>query len=269
MKAWYKLVVLKTPFQTSCTRENSMTKDQKLPSNFPEFTYVELFEYSIPGNSFGITSNEDVRSDINNSLRILSSKVIAEYGMARGRKKQQLDTRSKRFHLYHGQIISVTELKQENALIWHELEKWKELNTNLELDIKEHYKEIEIAMQQKDEEIVDLQAKNEELLRYIDILERSENMQHKGKDISETKKKSKTLKSFLPRAQTALWFAKSFGLSIESLSVKESNSGIEHNLFMDDDAGNTRNVSVFDAVSNDDKLKIEKVLFLLDKFCHR
>ena len=82
------------------------------------------------------------------------------------------------------------------------------------------------------------------------------------KNISEKKKKSRALKSFLSRVQAALWIAKSFGLSIESLSVKESNSSIEHNLFMDDNASNTGNISGFDALSNDNKLKRESIVFI-------
>jgi sugar-specific transcriptional regulator TrmB len=122
-----------------------------------------------------------------------------------------------------------------------------------------------MAIQEKDEVIENLQSKNEELLRYIDLLERSEKMQHQGKDISETKKKSRTLKNVLSRAETALWFAKSFRLELESMTVKEINSNVRHNLVVDNSGtGNTDNVSAFDALSDDDKGKVEKVLFLLD-----
>jgi predicted Zn-dependent protease len=93
-------------------------------------------------------------------------------------------------------------------------------NINLEVEIKKIYHEMEMAIQEKDEVIENLQSKNEELLRFIDLLEKSEKMQHQGKDISETKKKSRTLKIFLSRAETALWFAKSFGLELESMTVK-------------------------------------------------
>ncbi|CAB4040368.1 Hypothetical predicted protein, partial [Paramuricea clavata] len=74
------------------------------------------------------------------------------------------------------------------------------------------------------------------------------NYMHKGKDISEVIKKSRTLKKYLSRANVALWFSRSFGLQVESLIVSEVKSG-------------------FDALSVDDKSKVEKVLFLLDRFC--
>jgi hypothetical protein len=219
LRAWYNLVVLKKPFQTSCTCDPKKI-GINLPSNFPQFTYIELFEFAIPGNSIGLTSDQVVRSEINHSLRVMAVKVYPEYGKSRGRKRQQLDSKTKKFHVMDGQTISITKLKQDKAFVFDELAKWKESNINLEVEIKKIYHEMEMAIQEKDEVIENLQSKNEELLRFIDLLEKSEKMQHQGKDISETKKKSRTLKIFLSRAETALWFAKSFGLELESMTVK-------------------------------------------------
>ena len=267
LRAWYNLVVLKKPFQTSCTCDPKKISIN-LPSNFPQFTYIELFEFAIPGNSFGLTPDQVVRSEINNSLRVMAAKVYAEYGKSRGRKRQQLNLKTKKFHIMDGQAISITKLGQDKAFVCDELEKWKESNINLEVEIKKLYHEMEMTIQEKDEVIENLQSKNEELLKYIDILEKSEKIQHQGKDISDAKKKSRTLKNFLSRAETALWFAKSFGLELESMTVKEIKSNIRHNLVVDNSGtGNTDNVSGFDALSDDDKGKVEKVLFLLDKFC--
>ncbi|CAB3994404.1 Hypothetical predicted protein [Paramuricea clavata] len=109
-----------------------------------------------------------------------------------------------------------------------------------------------MAIQEKDEVIENLQSKNEELLRYIDLFEKSEKMQHQGIDISGTKKKSRALKIFVS-GRNVLWFAKSFGMELESMTVKEMNSNVRHNLVADNSGtGNTDNVSGFDAVSDDD-----------------
>ena len=47
----------------------------------------------------------------------------------------------------------------------------------------------------------------------------------KGKEISEVARKSRTLRTFLPRPKSALWiassFASSFGLDVIRISVKE------------------------------------------------
>jgi hypothetical protein len=54
LKAWYNLAVLKKPFQTSCTCDPKKIGINLL-SNFPQLiTCIELFEFAIPGNSFGL-----------------------------------------------------------------------------------------------------------------------------------------------------------------------------------------------------------------------
>ena len=69
------------------------------------------------------------------------------------------------------------------------------------------------------------QSLNQDLLNYIDIFERNKNVSDKGKDILEVKKKSRTLNTFLTRAQNASWFSKSFGLKLQSMTVVETKIG--------------------------------------------
>jgi hypothetical protein len=56
-------------------------------------------------------------------------------------------------------------------------------------------------------------------------------------------------------------------LELKSLTVKEVNSGISHNLMMENNVTGSTDNNGFDALSEDDKDKVEKVLFLLHKFC--
>ena len=116
-------------------------------------------------------------------------------------------------------------------------------------------------MVQEREEISSLKQQNRELLSYIECLEKNESLQNKGKDISEVKNKSRSLKTFLTHAQTALWFSNSFGLSVQGIQVKEQKTGQTHHLELE------KNTSQGCSLSDEDKTKIEQVLFLLDKFC--
>ena len=109
-------------------------------------------------------SDQVVRSEINHSLRVMAAKVYSEYGKSRGRKRQQLDLKTKKFHIMDGQTISITKFKQDKAFVCDELAKRKERNINLEVEIKKLYHEMEMAIQEKDEGIENLQSKNEELL---------------------------------------------------------------------------------------------------------
>ncbi|PFX13820.1 putative nuclease HARBI1 [Stylophora pistillata] len=119
------------------------------------------------------------------------------------------------------------------------------------------------ALEEKDNKIVQLEQKNDELLKYVACLEKSP--VNKGKDIADVTKKSRTLKTFLSRANTALWFSKSFGLYIHEIVVKEQKTREAHILMGNGENGKTK--GGIDSLADTEKANIEQVLFLLDKFC--
>ena len=51
-------------------------------------------------------------------------------------KKQQLNLKAKRFHIFDGQTICIKQLKEENTLVHDKMQKWKESNSNLESEMK-------------------------------------------------------------------------------------------------------------------------------------
>ena len=242
------------------------------------YTYTDLLEFSVPGNCFAISDDLAVREEIRQSLQKLAGAVTSEYEKTpKGRKKQALKTKSKRFHIFEGQTISVAEFKREIDLTKDELEEWKQKHNNLEMELKRLYEEMQVAINGKDKTIEHLQSKNQELIDYVRLLEKNENISYKGKDISGTKKKSRTLKSFSSRAQTALWFAKSYGLELKSIIVAETKTGATHTVTpqaqgqvgaaSSADEQTRLQQTGFDTLSEDEKGNVEKILFLLDKFC--
>ena len=168
-------------------------------------------------------------------------------------------------------------LKEEKQKVQEDLSEWKKKLQNLEDESKKLIDEMKKDLDKKDEVIDELCSANEELKSYIDCLTKSEGIAYRGKSISAVKKKSRTLKCFLSRARTALWFAESFGLDVSSINVKEKTTGIEHAVSfavssststggdMPEDLEREKQHG-FDALSQDDKEKVEEILFLLDKF---
>jgi hypothetical protein len=105
----------------------------------------------------------------------------------------------------------------------------------------------------------------------LTVLKESKVFKIKGKDISHVSRKSRTINTFMSRAKIALWFMKSFGLELKGITLMKSfglelkeitamkqNTGIIHSLHADNCN------SHFDSLSNENKEKIEQVLFLLD-----
>ena len=187
------------------------------------------------------------------SLRIIASKTKG------GSQRKELNSKSRRFHIFEEQILYIQDLKRENEFMKDEIAEWKRSYANLQEESKKLYQEMLLAMHEREKEITSLKQQNRELLDYIECLEKNESLQNKGKDISEVKNKSRSLKTFLIRAQTALWLSNSFGLSIQGIQVKEQKTGQTHHLELEKNTGSS--------LSDEDKTKIEQVLFLLDKFC--
>ena len=99
LRAWRELK-MKSPIQLSSVSNMDIDK----------YTYIELLEYSILGNSFAITPDKVIRSRINNPIRILASKVCGEYDRLKGRKRKELDAKTKLFHIFEGETASVKDI---------------------------------------------------------------------------------------------------------------------------------------------------------------
>ena len=62
----------------------------------------------------------------------------------------------------------------------------------------------------------------------------------------------------MTRAQTALWFVKSFGQEVKSIAMKEVKSGSKRKAKIGPG---------LDSLSKQEKEKVDPILFLLDIFC--
>lgn len=130
-----------------------------------------------------------------------------------------------------GQTKSVQELYHEIENLQDELQEWKLKYKNLKVDKERIYEKMVLAVKQAESATQGLQETNKELEDYIESLEKSVGIAlYQGKPLSAVKNKSRTLQTFLSRAQTALWFCSSFGIELQSLTVKESDSNEIQNI---------------------------------------
>ena len=70
----------------------------------------------------------------------------------------------------------------------------------------------------------------------------------------------------MTRAQRALWSAKSVGLEVEFIAMKEVKTGSKHNAKMVSDEQQENTVTGLDSLLKEEKEKLDQILFLLDKF---
>ena len=203
-----------------------------------------------------------MRKKLNESLRKLASSVKSQYKQIRGRKGLALNSKIKKFYVFERHVQSVAELERENeqleelnSSLHEEIEEWKSNYANLEEENRKMLHEMHAKMKKLRPQI--------KINHYIERLQTAQ-QDHKGKDISQVKKKSRTLKTFMIRAQTALWFSKSFGLEIESIAMKEVQTGSKHNVKMASDKQQGNTATGLNSLSEEEKEKVDKISFLFD-----
>jgi hypothetical protein len=149
---------------------------------------------------------------------------------------------------------------------------WRKKYATLEDELEKLYNEMNVELGKKDVEIRQQKECNEQLLIYAKQLEKEVhdgNLIYKGKNVSDVSNKSRTLKSYLSIAQTALWFSTSFGLEVESMVVRETSTNIEHNIIVsttNEQLSSNPEGNQYENLSEKDKAKVERTLFLMDKF---
>ena len=141
--------------------------------------------------------------------------------------------KEKKFHIFQEQVKSPQELQREMRKLEEVLE-WKNNCKDLEKEKEVLFKEMGQIIQEKERVISHLHNTSSELEDYVTYLEKLSCVQteYKGKTLSASQNKSRTLKNFLSRAEIGLWFSKSFGLNVETILVKECDTGLKHNLNM-------------------------------------
>lgn len=227
-----------------------------------QLMYPDLIDISAPAHSFSIRDDINVRLQIHTQFEKRAASVLSQYHMNKGKRNwEKLGTKTLKFHIFENQLASHQVIEEEVKSLKSDLEEWREAHANLEKDKANLLNEMRETVNNMAEEINILQETNSQLEDYIKCLERQNGFTYNGKDISEAKNKQRTLKTFMTKAETALWFSKAFGLELESIKVKESNTGKSHEVYA---GGST---SSCNADEDEEMARIEQILYLQDKFC--
>ena len=282
LKQWHGIVY--EPNNSSQTSQQDTNSDQP-SSTDPTSTanqgksvnFVDLLEYCVPDRIFLISTDITVREKVNETLLKIAGGVAQLYKKSRGRARIDLDKRVRKFHLFEGEIKQIAEFHEEIKSIQDELKEWKEKCVNLEEEKEKIYKEMAKVLEEKEKVIQHLQKSNKQLEEYAENLSKIVGVTtYQGKLVSEAKNKTRTLKTFLSRANMALWFASSFGLELETLKVKENETGQVHTVnFQQENSirepassiNESDRASTFSTLLEEEKKRVEQILFLLDKFC--
>ena len=240
--------------------------------------YTFLLEAAVKGHVLSFTDDKAKRHEMNKGLATLAGSVANLFRKTKGRAKQELVNKVKKFHGFEDQVKSWQSVETLVKKLETELEEWKKKYKNVEKEKEDLFNQMTQIIHEKDRVISHLQKTNSELEDYVANLEKINGVQaeYKGKPLSVSQNKTRTLKIFLTRAEVALWFSKSFGLNIETILIRESDTGVKHTLDMrsqlpvpsdltepQEQGNNTK----YRNLSEEEQNQIEEILYLLDKFC--
>ncbi|PFX12788.1 hypothetical protein AWC38_SpisGene23193 [Stylophora pistillata] len=171
---------------------------------------MEDIRYQFENNSVlfrgNLANDESTRNEISIHLSKLASTVVQLYKKTKGRATKDFHEKVKTFHVREGQVKSVRESQEEMESIRDKIKEWKAKHKNLEEETKEIYQEMIVSLTESNKVIGELQKSNRELENYITVLEEATGISaYKGKQVSKEKQKTRTLKCFLSRADTAFF----------------------------------------------------------------
>ena len=226
-------------------------------------SFVRLLNERIPGGGFAI---KDTAGRIEERLRVKCALISNQFKTASGRKKKDLLSGSYRMNIFLEEVLSVDMLHAE-------LERETKIIKNLEKENQKIYEELIEEIKQKKIREDQMLTETVSLKKYIEKLEKKIGTDKNAKELSTLSPTTKWryLKDLKTRAQKALWFLRAYGLKLNSLEVEETNSTCTtHNFNLGDPSStaptNTGSTSKYSTLTEDDKKKVEEVLFLMDRF---
>lgn len=228
--------------------------------NKEEINLIDLFNLSVKGGWYAL-KRDSVR--IQELIRKNISRIQVMFKKAKGRKKYELAKKVYVISVRKEEVVSIDELMADVEMNQQEIKEWRQKYSDLEEEKTRIFIEMQREINKKEDEIKELNETNEQLKCYIETLEKKDNLRCVGKKINDVSKKQmgRKLKQLKNKAQCALWFSKTFGLEIEKISFKDDDNNI-YNIDY-----NTDSQTGYNNLNEDDKSKLEKILFLLDKFC--
>ena len=158
-----------------------------------------------------------------------------------------------------GEIDSTEVNKSEIKKCREEVEMYKSKYSDLEKEKNNLYEEMMAEVNRLEEEIHDLKNVNKELAGCVELLEKTDSLNCLGKKIPElgNKQKGRKLRLLKNKAQCALWFCKSFGLTLSHIKFQDEADGKYSVDYQGDHTSE---------LDQSDKHNLEKILFCWTNF---
>lgn len=248
-----------------------LLKWREIKNVIVEASYIDLLHLSTTHLPFSIKPGTE---RVEECLRTVATKVYGQGKGLRGTTRTNFYKKEKSIQVHHH------ELEHGNSVIKNRLAKCEEEKEDLKGEIQELERRCEELLQElqtAEFRVHDLEnepektvEENKQLSEYIDFLEEvmvctncSGNLRNHGRPIHEVCKRqgNRKIKEVKTRAAMALWFLESFGLTLDSVKVKDKDGKVTEL-----DYG-TYNGTSFQNLSQEGQDTVRSLLYIMDKFC--
>ncbi|XP_022780421.1 uncharacterized protein LOC111321722, partial [Stylophora pistillata] len=248
-----------------------LLKWRDLKNAFTDASFIDLLHLNTVHLPFSIQPEAE---RVENCLRAVATKVYGQGKGLRGTTRANFLEKERSIKVYQH------ELEHGNSVIKNRAAKCEEEKEHLEAEIQrlekrceellEELQSAEVRMQDLENESEKAVEENKQLSQYLDFLEDvmictncSGNLRNHGRPVHEVGKRqgNRKIKEVKTRASMALWFLESFGLTLESVKVKDKD-GKATELGYGKDNGTS-----FHDLSQEGQDNVRSLLYIMDKFC--
>ncbi|CAB4014402.1 Hypothetical predicted protein [Paramuricea clavata] len=236
------------------------------------FSFVEILNYFL-AEKYAILVKKDCKR-IEEGLRKLCSKVKSGFKGKSGLHYVNFASQSRSFAIQAREILRASDLEIELCKLNTAKVALEKENAALQKRCDDLYsslvQEEELRRKTNDSledakvDLQKLEKENANLCKYFDKISELEGFKNCGKPFSEVKgrqqrRKIRELKTYV---EQALWFAETFGLKLSSVKFN-NDEGVSHTI---DYTIEDRKKGYKD-LSEEEKEKVQQVLYITDSFC--
>ena len=235
----------------------------------PDVSYTKLIEESVE-LPFGLAKTPSLEKRINDA----ALNAVRDCHGKTGNRKIQLLQKIRQISVCRSEIIGpslprkdsdseeVCDIEKRCSELYSELLEEKESARKCKEDLRNYKAEMSV-----------LKEENTTLVDYVNNLEKlnvchscTDSFENKSKTVSNVgpRQRQRKLKELTTKAERALWFLESYGVTTKSLTVEDPN-GQKFDLHINQ--GDPGPKSKYEDLEEETKEKIKEVLHIMDTFC--
>lgn len=236
-----------------------------------ECTYVQILNAFIR-DSVAVRIKNDCER-IEGRLRRSCAEIKKKFFGKSGASYRKLLQNNVKIAVHADEIVTISNVESELQKEVHKNEQLQQENECLKNRCEELYcqmikaqattKEITKSLDESSDKIEKLAEENQELHSYINKLGQHLEFRNSSKKIGEVgeRQQRRQIRKVKTRIEKALWFAKTFGLDLQSVTLSDDMGG-SHTM-----AYTEKEKRSYKDLLEEEQKKVKSILYLLDKFC--